>query len=131
CRQSLAPLGCGPNGCWGYQHGINEQQVAAGCASWQTLSRSDTPGLSGTDLVRLMLERAASARQAVDVLTDLVQRHGQGNCAGQTDGHDHVFLIADPREAFVVEAAGNFWAMQEIGQVRATGDVGVIRQDWY
>src|SRR5207244_881851 len=41
-----------------------------------------------------------------------------------------VFLIADPKEAFAVEAAGDAWTWQEIEQVRAAGDVAVIRQDW-
>jgi hypothetical protein len=59
----------------------------------------------------------------VDVLTDLLVRHGQAAA-------DHTFLLADPTEAFAVEAAGDAWALQEIAQVRAAGDVAVVRQDW-
>jgi dipeptidase len=128
-RQTWTTLGYRPGAVWGYQHGQNEHGVAAGCATWQTLLPPDGPTLTGTDLVRLMLERAANARQAVDTLTDLVSRHGQGT-PGEKDGTDHVFLVADPRQAFVVETAGRYWALQEIAQVRAAGDVGVIRQDW-
>ena len=122
-RRTCTVLGAQPPGCWGYQHGINEHQVAAGCGAWRSKLTGHGHGLLGTDLVRLALERAANARQAVSVLTDLIARHGQ-------IAEDHVFLIADPTEAFAVEAAGDAWALQEIGQVRAAGDVAVIRQDW-
>ena len=88
----------------------------------------DHPGLLGPELVRLTLERSHSARHAVDVLTDLIGRHGQGRGG---DGGDHIFLIADPEEAFAVEAADQVWAAQEIGQLRAVSDVAVLCQDWY
>jgi dipeptidase len=69
-------------------------------------------------------------------LTDLIVRHGQGGGAGHSDEGegegegDHIFLIADPAEAFAIEAAGLAWAVQEIHQIRAASDVAVIRQDW-
>ena len=122
-RQTNTVLGAQAPGEWGYLHGVNEHQVAAGCASWHSQFLGTGRGLLGDDLVRLVLERAASARQAADVLTDLVRRCGQA-------GGDHVFLLADPAEAFAVEAAGDAWAVQEIQQVRAASDVAVIRQDW-
>jgi dipeptidase len=122
-RQTFTVLGSQPPGAWGYDHGVNEHQVAAGCAAWRSRLAGRGTGLLGPDLVRLTLERAASARRAVDVLTDLLVRHGQAD-------DDHGFLLADPAEAFAVEAAGDAWAVQEIGQVRAAGDVAVVRQDW-
>ncbi|HYT93558.1 MAG TPA: C69 family dipeptidase, partial [Gemmataceae bacterium] len=122
-RQTCTVLAGQAHGAWGYQYGVNEHQVAAGYSTWRSRFIDDMAGLHGPELVRLILERAASARQAVDLLTDLVARHGQ-------NGNDHIFLIADPSEAFVVEAAGNAWATQEIQQVRAVSDVAVIRQDW-
>ncbi len=122
-RQTLTVLGCQPHHAWGYQCGVNEKQVAVGCAAWRSKLAGERRGLDGPELVRLTLERAASARQAFDVLTDLIVRHGQAD-------DDHVFLLAGPDEAFTVEAAGDVWAAQEIQQVRAAGDVAVIRQDW-
>jgi dipeptidase len=110
-------------GAWGYEYGVNEHQVAAGCTGWSSRLACTGAGLHGPDLVRLVLERSAAARPALDLLTDLLSRHGQA------DG-EHIFLIADPAEAFVVEAAGDGWAAQEIRQVRAVSDVTVIRQDW-
>jgi secernin len=122
-RRTCTVLAGQAHGDWGYLHGVNEHQVAAGCAAWRSKLAGSGQGLLGTDLVRLVLERAASARQAVSTLTDLIARHGQ-------TGGDNVFLIADPKEAFTVEAAGDAWTLQEIEQVRAAGDVAVIRQDW-
>ncbi len=121
-RQTFTVLGCRPHGTWGYQFGVNDHQLAVGCGSWD--SRLDGGrGLLGTDLVRLTLERAPGARRGVEVLTDLLARHGQA-------GGDHTFLLADPAEAFAVEAAGDAWALHRIQEVRAVGDVAVIRQDW-
>lgn len=131
-RQTYTVLGSRPRGFWGYDHGLNEHGVALGCARALTRMRGTQPGLDGTDLVRLTLERARSAQQAVDVLTDLVRRHGQGVFAeGQADSAaDHVFLIADPAEAFAVETGGDRWVYQQVQQVRALGDLCTIRQDW-
>jgi secernin len=131
-RQTFTVLGSRPLDCWGYQHGVNEHQLAMGCATLQTRLTGEGPGLVGTDLVRLALERCRSARQAVDLVTDLVERHGQGRfsgCPPEVEG-DHALLIADPAEAFAVETAGPFWVYQEIRSVRAVSDVGVVHQDW-
>jgi secernin len=125
-RQTYTVLGTQPEGAWGFDSGVNEHQLAAGCVPLPFRIAGPESGLTGTDVVRLLLERAKTARQAVDLLTDLVERHGQG---GATEG-DHGFLVADPTEAFAVETAGPFWVYQEVSQVRAVGNVRVIRQDW-
>jgi secernin len=135
-RQTYAVLAGRPAGVWGYQHGVNEHGVCAGVSAVRTRLAAAAPGLSGTDLVRLALERAASARQAVDVLTDLIARHGQGSTGEGGRHHDEEgagdssFLVADPREAYALEATGNHWVLQVVGAVRAASDVCHLRQDW-
>ena len=121
--------------------GVNDRRVAVSCGNWESRFRRETPGLLGPELVRLTLERSHSAGHALTVLTDLIARHGQGTFIGnpvsegegegEGEGGDHSFLIGDPDEAYAVEAAGCGWAAQEVHQVRAAGDVGMIRQDWY
>ncbi len=79
-----------------------------------------------------MLERCQTARQAFELLTTLISKHGQGGTSGYATqaGTDNVFLLADPRDAYVVEAAGSTWAALECQDVRAISDLGLIRQDW-
>lgn len=131
-RRTHAVLGGRPGGGWGYCHGVNEHGVAAGCTRLRTRLRLDAPGLTGPDLVRLALERGQTARQALGALTGLIARHGQGAFPGCPDGQDHdaALLLADAREAFLVEASGPAWVCQEVAEVRAAGDVCTIRQDW-
>ncbi|HZY83604.1 MAG TPA: carcinine hydrolase/isopenicillin-N N-acyltransferase family protein [Gemmataceae bacterium] len=135
-RHTHAVLANRPAGLWGYPHGVNEHGVCAGVTTVRTRLSAAGPGLSGTDLVRLALERAASACQAVDVLTDLITRHGQGSTGEAGRRHDEggagdcAFLVADGREAFALEATGNHWVLQVIGAVRAASDVCHLRQDW-
>jgi secernin len=131
-RKTYTALGLQPPGYWGYLCGVNQFQLALGCATLRTKLRCRGQALVGTDLVRLALERCRSARQAADLLADLVERHGQGvfpGCPEQVEG-DHAFLIADPAEAFVVEAGGHYWVQQEVRKLRAVSDVSVVRQDW-
>jgi secernin len=129
-RQTFTVVGSQPAGCWGLQHGLNEHRVAVGCSSWSSRLTCPRPALSGPDLTRLALERGRSARQAVDVLIDLISRYGQGRPETGGEGADSAFLVADPHEAFAVEAAGRAWVVQEIYEVRAASDVAIIRQDW-
>jgi dipeptidase len=124
-RQTFAVLGVQAPGEWGLLGGVNERHVAVGHTTVATRLPAPRPGLTGGELVRLALERAGSARQAVDCLTDLVTRHGQGD-----GGADHAFLAADGREGYVVEAAGEHWAVQEVRAVRAVSETCLLRQDW-
>jgi secernin len=131
-RQTYAVLGHQPAGLWGYTHGVNEHGVAVGHTAWRSKLQGPRPGLIGTDLVRLTLERVRTAQQAVDLVTELVAHHGQGNFPdGPTavEG-DAALLVADAREAFALECAGSSWVMQEVQQVRAATNVGIVRQDW-
>jgi secernin len=117
-------------GRWGYAHGVNERGVAAGTTAMKTRLPNDLPGLTGPDLVRLALERSATAMQAVDAVTDLVSRHGPGVTATEEDEGEPVLLLADGREAYLLAACSTYWVVQEIREVRAQTDVCQLRQDW-
>ena len=90
----------GPTWMWGVEHGVNEAGVAAGNATiYTTLDpRAVDAGLTGMDLVRLALERSATASDAVGTIVELLERHGQGG-SGHRDAdrpYWSSFLIADP-----------------------------------
>lgn len=125
-------LGSQPFGIWGFTHGVNDQGLAVGCTAYQTKLSTAKVGLAGTDLVRLLLERSHRAIQAVEMLADLLKRHGQARSAADTgdESGDHGFLIADASEAYLVETAADHWVYQEIRQVRAASNVCTIHQDW-
>jgi hypothetical protein len=103
-RQTFTVLGVQPLGAWGFLHGVNENRVAVGVTSWRR-----------------------GAHHAFEVLTDLLEHFGEPQDHG---GNDHIFLIADADEAFVLEASGRYWAMLECGSTRAVTDAAMIRQDW-
>jgi hypothetical protein len=131
-RRTYGHLGVRPPGIWGLLNGVNENGVAVGVTPVQTRLRGEQPGLTGADLVRLVLERAANALQAVDAAADLIARFGQGPFAGcnAEDDRDNALLIADGREAFLLTACGRHWAVQHVGRVRALGEVCCVRRDW-
>jgi hypothetical protein len=102
---------------------VNEAGVAAGNATiYTTLDPRAFPDtLTGMDLVRLALERASTAAAAVEVLTSLIERHGQGG-SGHAGGHRPYwssFLVADPAAAFVVETSGRDCAVEPVERTRA------------
>lgn len=131
CRSTATVLALQAVGSWGYLQGVNEHGLAGGVTCWDSVIERKENSPAGTDLLRLVLERCHSAFRAVELLTDLISRHGQGSGAGSYQaGRDALFLLADPREAYVLEAAGSFWAWQQIQQVRAVSNVAVIRHDW-
>jgi len=107
---------------WGAEMGANEHGVVIGNeAVFATLPPARTPALIGMDLVRLGLERAATAAEAVAVITQLLEAHGQGGNCGHRHEHfyDNSFLIADASEAFVLETIGRMWAVERCPPVRA------------
>ncbi|KAE8580886.1 hypothetical protein XENTR_v10024582 [Xenopus tropicalis] len=66
---------------------------------------------------RLGLERARTAEEAVDVIVSLLDQYGQGgNCNEDTTPflYHNSFLIADRKEAWILETAGDFWAAEKV-----------------
>jgi len=116
---------------WGYRVGVNDRGVAIGLGTIRTRLTPVAQGLTGPDLLRLGLERGGSARQSVETIADLITRWGQGQPTADGDGgQDATFLVADGREAFVLEACGAHWALQVINQVKAVTPAALLRQDW-
>lgn len=128
-KQTHTFVGSQPAGSWGCSHGVNEHGLAVGCTQFRTKLRCQGQFLLDTELVRLVLERARTACQAIDVLTDLVERFGQG-LAPQAGEGDSSFLLADPGEAHVIQTAGKHWVSQQVQETRAVSDGSTIRQDW-
>jgi dipeptidase len=112
---AFALVGSRPTWLWGFEHGVNEHRVAIGNeAVYTTVRPSKEPdGLIGMDLVRLGLERGRTARDAIDVMTDLLGRHGQsGPCYKRGGAYHSSFLVCDPTEIWVLETAGTEWATE-------------------
>ncbi|MCB2096301.1 MAG: hypothetical protein KDE05_01605 [Parvularculaceae bacterium] len=107
-----------PQWMWGAEMGVNDAGVAIGNeAVFSTSVMKKGEALLGMDLVRLGLERASNAGEAVDVIIDLLARYGQGGPAGHRDKgfrYDNSFLVADADAIFVLETAGRDWAVKRV-----------------
>jgi len=116
---------------WGAEMGTNEQGVTIGNEAVFTDQPYASEGLTGMDLLRLGLERASTAREAVDVITGLLETHGQGgDCAferrGPANRYHNSFIVADPTGAFVLETAAGEWTLEEVRDVRSISNALTI-----
>mgnify|MGYP001816396974 CR=1 FL=1 len=102
---------------WGAEMGANEHGVVIGNEAIFTREPLRSEGLTGMDLVRLALERAATASDAKDLICELIARHGQGGRCGYDKpafSYHNSFLVADAAGAWVVEAADRKVATRRI-----------------
>jgi secernin len=102
---------------WGAEMGTNEHGVVIGNEAVFTTAEPGDKALLGMDLLRLALERAATADAAVSVMVDLLERHGQGGpCSYERTRftYDNSFLVADPGGAYVLETSGSRWATEVV-----------------
>ncbi len=98
--------------------GLNEHGVAVrdiwspSRAELIAMTPPDQSGPNYSDLARIVLERAHTAREGVEIIAALIAEHGY-SCYG---GNSHI--IADPDEAWVViEFAGaqRLWVAERLG----------------
>jgi secernin len=132
-RDAAATVGSRPAWLWGFEHGINEHRLAVGNEKVWTVDdpRQLPPALLGMDLVRLALERATNAGEAVDVIAALLAEHGQGG-SGEADRNEPYFssfLAADPSGAWIVETSGRRWAARAVDRGAISNRIGLGR-DW-
>lgn len=118
---------------WGAEMGVNEHGLAIGNeAVFSKIPPRKQGGLIGMDFLRLALERAATAFQAVEVITNLLEEYGQGgNCGfSHTFYYENSFLIADGREAWVLETAEKQWAARRVQGVYTISNGYTIGKEW-
>ena len=131
---AAALLGSQPVWMWGLEHGVNEHGVAIGNERVWTVDdpRGAPAALIGMDLVRLGLERAASADAAVDVITTLLEAHGQGGtCEDGTDKpYWSSFVVVDGSGGWVLETSAASWVAQAVGDGAAVSSRLTLATGW-
>ncbi|XP_057670909.1 secernin-3 [Diorhabda carinulata] len=111
-----------PNWMWGAEMGANECGVVIGNeAIWTKDNDGDhdpnVKRLLGMDLLRLGLERSATATEALEIITGLLEKYGQGGPCSNNDTslvYHNSFIIADPTTAWVLETSGKHWVAEQI-----------------
>lgn len=118
---------------WGAEMGVNARGVAIGNEALH--AKTPAPrrrALTGMDLVRLGLERGGTAREALEIIVGLLERHGQGGDCGHLGRfyYQNGFIIADAAEAYVLETVGRSWVWRRVAATRALSNAYSIGADY-
>ena len=116
-KETLAVLLSRPFWMWGAEMGANEKGVVIGNeAVFTKMPYAKKGGLTGMDMLRLALERAGTAQQALETVVQLLSDYGQGGICGYQEKmvYHNSFIIAGPNEAWVLETAAHLWAAKKI-----------------
>lgn len=139
-EETFLHIGSAPYWCWGYEEGMNEFGVAIGNEAIFTKDLKESAqdpfkqkGIIGMELVRLGLERGRTAREALSVITGLIEEYGQWGPASVSEGkaYNNSFIIVDPYEAWVLETVDREWAAKKVTSgFYAISNEMSIRKDW-
>lgn len=130
-EETFAVLLSAPYWIYGCEMGANEYGVTIGNEAVFTKEPERDEGLLGMDFIRIALERATTAAEALDVIINLLEEYGQGgnhNCPGYPEaGYHNSWLIADPNdEAWVLETADRFWCAERVENIRTISNALTI-----
>ena len=130
---TYAVLGSQPYWIWGLEMGINECGVSIGNEAQGSKCAAETvEGLLGMDLLRLGLERGATAREAARVIIDLLTQYGQNaNASPLYDRrYENSYLLMDRNEILILETAGREWVMKKAADWTAISNCYSIGKDF-
>ncbi|MFW9999904.1 MAG: peptidase C69 [Candidatus Hodarchaeota archaeon] len=127
-RETYAVLLSQPYWIWGAEMGANEFGVVIGNEAVWSKENLEDNGLLGMDLLRLGLERSKNSREALNIITKLLEEFGQGGVHLPNGLNYHnSLLIADPESAIVVEMVGKWWIAEEVKDFRSISNDLTIR----
>ena len=117
--QRYATLLVKPSWLWGAEMGINELGVIIGNEAVFTHAQQKEEKLIGMDFVRLALERGGTAKEASQIILELLAKHGQGGNCGfdKPFYYDNSYLISDKHSAFILETSGKNFKLHEVDQI--------------
>lgn len=107
--------------------GMNEKGLTMSC-NWMYSKEENLPeeGVRRYAMRQLILERAATAREAVQLVVDLIDAHGQADWGGLT------YCLADPDEAWIIETTSRNWVARRIrdGEVHVVANRFTIGEEY-
>ena len=128
-----AVLGSRPYWMDGFEMGANEKGLFIGNeAEGSRMPKETEEGITGMAMLRTALEKAATAREAIDVISALLKEHGQNANAHTTMDrrYENTFILCDPEEAWVMETAGREWAAKKVEVFAAVSNCYQITDDY-
>jgi hypothetical protein len=108
---------------WGAEMAVNEYGLAIGneaIFSTRVAVPEGPQHLTGMDLVRLAIERCATAESAVALIGALLQRHGQGGNCGYAElkmFYHNGFILTDPTKTLLMLTFGSHWLAIESSSI--------------
>ncbi len=131
-EKTYSVVGSRPYWIWGFEMGYNEKGVVIGNEAEGSRMEPETEdGILGMDLLRLALERSATAREAINVITGLLKKYGQkANASALAQRtYENTFLIVDKDECWILETAGREWAAKQVKTMQGVSNCYSIGQD--
>lgn len=130
--KTYSVVGSRPYWIYGFEMGFNEMGVIIGNeAEGSRMDPEEQDGLLGMDILRLALERAATAREAITVITDLLKKYGQKANANPLTyrTYENTYLIVDKDECWILETAGREWAAKQVKTMQGISNCYSIETD--
>lgn len=91
---------------WGLGMGQNRHQLAVTNDDANTWDKYTEPALHDNDITRLILERCATAREAVALVDELISCY--------RSNVPEIYTVADPAEVWIIETTGTHWAAKRV-----------------
>jgi dipeptidase len=105
-----------PSNIFGAEMGFNSHGLVVGNEALFTKVESYSNGLTGMDLVRLIIQRCKTSFEGKEILISLLNKYGQGGNCGFTKEfyYQNSFLLVDSNEGWIIETIGKDYAAKRI-----------------